>query len=171
VKKPRKGWQTRRSQANLFVSKTLWSNSGSSVRGRCEARERIGSWGASDGEGEPPREDEPHEGLGPSVGLNRRRRVRALAGIEALKWRSGSVVVLRPTPPSSRHTVPRRLACSGGAKHACCWLNHRRAGTSERAARSAGGIDPEGENPKGGTGMKQGRQAVGGAKPREREKR
>jgi hypothetical protein len=32
-------------------------------------------------------------------------------------------------------------------------------------------IDPEGQNPTGGTGMKQGRQASGGAKPRERVKR
>jgi hypothetical protein len=50
-------------------------------------------------------------------------------------------------------------------------LNHKRAGASERALRSAGGIDLEGENPMGGTGMKQGRQVVGGARPREREKR
>jgi hypothetical protein len=42
---------------------------------------------------------------------------------------------------------------------------------SERTFRSAGGIDPEGENPKGGTGMEQGRQVAGGARPREREKR
>jgi hypothetical protein len=54
---------------------------------------------ASGGEGEPPREEEPHEGFGPSAGLNRHRRVRTLAGIKALKWRAGREGVLRSTPP------------------------------------------------------------------------
>jgi hypothetical protein len=44
VAEPRKGWQARGSQANLFASKTLWGSRRSSVRAVGEARERIGLW-------------------------------------------------------------------------------------------------------------------------------
>jgi hypothetical protein len=44
VAEPRKGWQARGSQANLFVIMSLWGSVGSSVRGQREAREGIGLW-------------------------------------------------------------------------------------------------------------------------------
>jgi hypothetical protein len=118
VREPRKGWQTRGSPANLFASKTLGGSSGSSVRGRCEARERIGPGLASGGEGEPPRGEEPHEGLGPSAGLNRHRRVRTLAGIKALKWRAGREGVFRSTPPLTGTNCPQAVGSQREARKA-----------------------------------------------------
>jgi len=46
--------------------------------------------------------------------------------------------------------------------------NHKRVAASARMYDSVDGIVPEGQNPMDVAGMKQGRQAVGGSRPRER---
>lgn len=47
--------------------------------------------------------------------------------------------------------------------------NPKRVAASERMYDSSNGIVPEGQNPMGVAGMKQGRQATGGSRPRERK--
>lgn len=67
---PRKGRQARRSPADLSTGNTLKGDQRSSMRPAGQVHERFGPWRAAGGEGEPPREEEAHEGRGPLSVLN-----------------------------------------------------------------------------------------------------
>jgi hypothetical protein len=129
-------------------------------------------WRATGGEGETPREGEAHEGRGPLSGLN-----NPMEDADACRDRSPGV------EPIFRITSPRRLP---GVKarypvvlstRELEWMVRLNGEPQEGKGPREGSpalqveIDPEGQNPTGGTGMKQGRQVTGGAKPRERAKR
>lgn len=127
-----------------------------------EAQERKAPGGLG-GAGEIPREEKAHEGRSLRAGLKNRARganAREEQGPETEPVFSGAV------PQNLMDDAPALVGVnlSDGAA-AERQVNRKRAEASERAYGFASGCTLESENPKGGTGMKQGRQVSGGIKP------